>query len=89
MTDNIVPEKDLREVHSEITETSLPERAKHIPQFDCRVKLNIGDRLSPKTVNDPPLRQQLKCKVGLHKGNIEVLGGEPAFHCSHCDKIIR
>jgi hypothetical protein len=83
------PTTDLREAHGEITETSLPERAKYVPELDCRFILNIGDRLTPKLVNAPTLRQRLKCKVGLHKGHIEVLGGEPAFHCSHCDEIIR
>jgi len=82
-----IPEKDLRKVYSDLYEK--PEIDGYQPEFDARWLLNLGVELDPWTFDEVPLTQQIKCKIGLHRGRMEVLGGEPCFYCSYCGEIKR
>lgn len=83
-----VPETDLREVYRE---AYTPEEVDdtYIPEYDVRWLENHNGQPYPWTFDEVPPIQRLKCRLGFHKGRIEVLGGEPCFYCSYCGEHIR
>lgn len=81
------PEEDLREVLREDLEPDVPDY-EYLPEFDGRW-MNVGVHPHPWTFDEVPLAQQIRCKLGIHRGRVESLGGDICFFCSYCGEIIR
>lgn len=32
--------------------------------------------------------RSFKCRIGLHRGNVEVYDGIVVFHCTRCEKFV-
>lgn len=74
------PSEDLREVyHNDDEEIDM-----NVPEHDARFILNMGGELVPWTFDEVSFSQRLRCRVGLHRGRAEVVGGEVCFYCSYC-----
>ena len=84
----MIPDRDLRDVYAD---EMLPdeEEIEFLPEFDPRFLESAGAQPYPWTFDEVPLSQAVKCKVGMHKGRIESLGGDPCFVCSYCGEIVR
>ena len=78
-----VPDQDLRERYKEPYGLDYPkDRIK--PDHDPRFIESVGGQLVPWTFVEVPLSQKIRCKVGLHRGRAETLGGGVCFYCSYC-----
>jgi len=82
------PEKDLREVFRP-EPVDYSKEDDFVPDFDARWLESHNVELVPWTFDKVPFRQRVRCKIGLHRGRVETLGGEICFYCSYCGNITR
>ena len=90
MKDKELPQKDLREVYKPAYTVDVPDVIKPSERHhDMRFILSVGGEIDPWRFDEVSTTQKVKCRLGFHRGRVEVIGGEICFYCSYCGNITR